>query len=130
MNKTASDQQISTIRARAINDEARNMMADGVNLTHAQADDIGVQAIAWIENRLGLNVTETDSGIECTPPAHFTSTRVMELVRALRDRDDGTGTLRVIVEHALADNPDATVADVRAIALEAEADAIAEALRA
>jgi hypothetical protein len=67
----ATSQQLDTIRARAVNDEARAMMARGVTLTHEQADDLGEEALGWIGGRLGLNVRETDRGVECTPPAHY-----------------------------------------------------------
>lgn len=70
---TATEAQLSTIRARAVNDEARAMMAGGVTLTHEQADALGQEALAWVGGRLGLNVAETDSGVVCTPPKHYAS---------------------------------------------------------
>lgn len=45
------------------------------------------------------------------------------LLAALNSLDDGTGTLGIIVEHALADDPAITTEDVREIVLEAIADA-------
>jgi hypothetical protein len=53
-------------------------------------------------------------------------TRAHELTAELRDIDDGTGDLGVIVRQALADDPDATAADIRAIVAEARADAETE----
>lgn len=69
---TATDEQLSTIRARAYNDTARDMQRDGVWLSHEQADDLGKEAIGWINGRLGLNVEENDSCVACTPPKHYT----------------------------------------------------------
>lgn len=67
----ATEEQIRTIRARAINDTARDMMAHGVTLTHEQADDLGGEALGWMGGRLGLHVQETDTGVSCTPPVHY-----------------------------------------------------------
>jgi len=63
----ATTEQMNTIRVRAINDEARAMMEDGVDLTHAQADEIGADGLDWIARRLGLSVQETCDGVECSP---------------------------------------------------------------
>lgn len=65
-----TDAQLDAIRARAVNDATREIMQDGVLLTHAEADDLGDEAIDWIGGRLGLNVTDTEDGVECRPPAH------------------------------------------------------------
>ena len=62
----ATEIQIATIRARRVDDTARAMMASGVTLTHDQADDLGDEAMSWLTSRLGLRVTETDRGVECT----------------------------------------------------------------
>jgi hypothetical protein len=62
---TATEIQIATIRARRVDDTARAMMADGVTLTHEQADDLGDETMSWLSSRLGLTVRETDSGVEC-----------------------------------------------------------------
>lgn len=67
--KGATESQIAAIRARRVDDTARAMMAEGVTLTHEQADDLGDEAMGWLSSRLGLTVTETDSGVECTPQA-------------------------------------------------------------
>lgn len=50
------------------------------------------------------------------------------MIARLADLDDGTGDLGVIVDQALADDPDATDADVREIILQARADWKAERL--
>lgn len=65
----ATDTQLATIRARRIDDNARAMMVDGVTLTHAQAAELGDDGLAWIADRLGLSVVETDIGVECSPYA-------------------------------------------------------------
>jgi hypothetical protein len=49
--------------------------------------------------------------------------RVSDLLAALSDHDRGDGCLGIIVRQALADDPGATVEDVRAIVLQAEEDA-------
>lgn len=66
---TATETQLATIRARSINATARAMMVDGITLTHAQADELGDDGLAWIADRLGLSVVETDIGVECSPVA-------------------------------------------------------------
>lgn len=66
MNQIATETQIATIRARRMDDTARAMMIDGVMLTHEQADALGEEAMGWLRSRLGLRVTVTDRGIECT----------------------------------------------------------------
>ena len=58
---------IQTIKTRAINNMAREMMTSGFTLTHKQADDLGDEAMDWVRTRLGLTVTETDSCVECRP---------------------------------------------------------------
>lgn len=67
----ATDEQITQLRAHAVNDITRKIMADGVSLTHEQADDLGAETLGWIGGRLGLNVKATDTGVECTPPVHY-----------------------------------------------------------
>lgn len=74
MNDTATESQLSAIRARAVNDTTREIMATGILLSHKQADQLGEEALAWIGGRLGLNVRETDRGVECTPPVHYVGT--------------------------------------------------------
>lgn len=60
---TPSETALATIRARAYNDAARAMERYGVRLTHAQADDLGADALDWLRSRLGLRVYETDSHV-------------------------------------------------------------------
>lgn len=52
--------------------------------------------------------------------------RRAELLTALRKYDDGTGTLRIVVDQALADDPSVTAEAVREILDDAIADAKAE----
>jgi hypothetical protein len=49
--------------------------------------------------------------------------RTADMCAALVDLDDGTGDLGVIVRQALADDPDATVQDIREIVAEAREEA-------
>jgi len=55
------------------------------------------------------------------------ATRRADLIVSLRALDDGTGDIGVIVDHALADDPEVTAAAVREIVLEARAEASTEA---
>jgi len=57
--------QLDALRARAINDVTRAIMADGITLTFGDVDDLGDETMAWIGSRLGLSVTTTDRGVEC-----------------------------------------------------------------
>lgn len=68
----ATTEQIGALRARAVNAITREIMAHGVTLTHEQADELGEETLAWMGGRLGLNVRETDRGVECTPPKSYT----------------------------------------------------------
>lgn len=63
----ATSEQMNTIRARAVNVVSREMMEEGVNLSHAQADEIGADGLDWLAQRLGLSVQETCDGVECSP---------------------------------------------------------------
>ena len=65
---TATEAQIKQLRAHAVNDVTREIMAHGVKLTWEQADDLGDETIDWMEGRLGLNMRTTDAGITFTPP--------------------------------------------------------------
>jgi hypothetical protein len=60
-------EQYDTVAARAYNDCAREMQREGVVLTHAQADRLGIEALDWLRTRLGLRVEETAEGVECSP---------------------------------------------------------------
>jgi hypothetical protein len=59
-----TDEQRSTIAARAYNDCARSMQRTGVTMTHTEADELGEDALGWLSSRLGLHVEETDRGVE------------------------------------------------------------------
>ena len=59
-----------------------------------------------------------------------TEARVQGILADLADLQDGGGNLGVVVRQALADDPAATAADVRAIWAEATRDAEVEAARA
>lgn len=63
----------------------------------------------------------------CTSPAMIALTRRASLLAALSTFDDGSGTLGIIVDHALAEDPAVTVEAVREIVIEAIADAKLEA---
>lgn len=76
----ATDDEIQAIRARAYNDIAREIARSGVRLTHdqaAEADGVNLgdkdqrrascNVLAWLSERLGLHVSETDTGYDCTP---------------------------------------------------------------
>lgn len=65
----ATETQLATIRARRFDATARAMMVDGVTLAHAQCDELGDDALAWIADRLELRVVETADGVECAPVA-------------------------------------------------------------
>jgi hypothetical protein len=67
----ATEAQIEQLRARAVNDVTREIMASGIRLTHEQADELGAEVLGWMGGRLGLNVKATDRGVECTPPKHY-----------------------------------------------------------
>jgi hypothetical protein len=49
--------------------------------------------------------------------------RRSDILVALASHDDGSGTLGIIVDQALADDPDVSIQDVREIVIEAEEDA-------
>jgi hypothetical protein len=69
---TATDEQIEQLRRHAVNDLTRLVAAEGILLTHDQADDLGEEVLGWMRGRLGVNLKSTDRGIECTPPPHYT----------------------------------------------------------
>lgn len=72
MTNTATETQLTALRAHAVNDVTRQIMADGIVLSHEQADELGEETLGWIGARLGLNVTETDTNVLCTPPRSYT----------------------------------------------------------
>ena len=63
----ATEAQIKQLRAHAVNTTTREIMAQGVKLTWAQADDLGDETIDWMSGRLGLNKRTTNEGITFTP---------------------------------------------------------------
>lgn len=63
----ATEEQLATIRARAVNGTARAMMRDGVTMTWEQADELGAAAIQWIESRLDMVCEMTTEAVVCTP---------------------------------------------------------------
>ena len=70
MSKTfATETQIATIRARRVDNVARDMMANGVMLTHDQAYDLGDEAMGWLSSRLGLRINAAESGVMCEADA-------------------------------------------------------------
>lgn len=71
----ATDAQVEQLRARAVNDVTREMMAHGVTLTWEQADSLGTETIDWMCGRLLLNTT--DVGITFTPPKHYSGEQSM-----------------------------------------------------
>jgi len=73
MTTPATEEQMTQLRRRAVNDATREIMRDGVFLTQEQADDLGEETLGWIGGRLGLNVKATDRGVECTPPVRATT---------------------------------------------------------
>ena len=61
----ATEDALAALRSRAVNAVTREIMADGIRLSHTQAADLGDETMAWIKGRLGLSVTTTDRGVEC-----------------------------------------------------------------
>lgn len=63
-----NEAQIRSLRAQAVDSVTLEIMAHGIVLTRDQADDLGEPTLDWMAGRLGLDVRETDAGVECTPP--------------------------------------------------------------
>lgn len=59
----ATSEQMATIKARRIDDTAREMMRTGVSLTWAEAEAVGDEACDWIARRLGLAMVPDDRGV-------------------------------------------------------------------
>jgi len=57
----ATEQQMQTIKARAYNDCARDMQANGVTLQLHQEDELTDEDRDWMLKRLGLTPEETGS---------------------------------------------------------------------
>jgi hypothetical protein len=75
----ATVEQIATIRARLIDDTAREMMLTGVSLTWAEAEAVGDEACDWIARRLGLAKMSDDRGV------HFERAVKVKYVRSAED---------------------------------------------
>ena len=74
----ATEAQIKQLRAHAVNAITNEIAANGITLTHAQADDLGEEVMNWMQGRLMLDVVETDRGTICTPPKHYTGGAVTD----------------------------------------------------
>jgi hypothetical protein len=59
----ATVEQIATIRARRVDDTAREMMREGVSLTWEEAETVGDEGCAWIARRLGLTKAADAEGV-------------------------------------------------------------------
>lgn len=62
----ATATQIEQLRLRAVNDVTREIAAQGIRLTHDQADDLGAEVVDWMRTRLGLSIETTDRGVDAT----------------------------------------------------------------
>ena len=62
----ATKDQMATIDAQRVDDVARDMARDGVDLSYSQADRIGDTGLDWLRTRLGLTCVETDECVECS----------------------------------------------------------------
>lgn len=56
--------QLARLSAHAVDSVTRAIMADGIDLSHAEADELGEETLDWMRARLGLTITETDAGVE------------------------------------------------------------------
>jgi hypothetical protein len=74
---SATKKQLDTIQARRFDDVARSMMDTGVVLTFDQADELGDEALDWLEKRLGLRVATTDSGVEALAESEEVSDKLL-----------------------------------------------------
>lgn len=59
----ATSEQIATIRARRVDDTARDMMLSGVSLSWEEAEAIGEEGCDWIARRLGLAKAADNEGV-------------------------------------------------------------------
>ena len=59
----ATAEQIATIRARRVDDAAREMMMHGVSLTWEEAETVGDEGCDWIARRLGLAKAADSEGV-------------------------------------------------------------------
>jgi hypothetical protein len=59
----ATEQQLATIRARRIDDTARDMMQFGVSLSWEEAEAIGDEGCDWLARRLDLTKAADQEGV-------------------------------------------------------------------
>jgi len=59
--------QMDTIEHRQMNDVTREMLDDGVTMTHDESDEIGAAGRGWLRTRLGLIMASTDEGVSFYP---------------------------------------------------------------
>lgn len=59
----ATSEQIATIRARRVDDTAREMMILGVSLSWEEAEAIGDEGCDWLARRLGLAKAADHEGV-------------------------------------------------------------------
>lgn len=59
--------QINSIRARRVDDATEDLMAYGARMTHAQAEELGEEAVDWLSSRLRLSLTTDDKWVIATP---------------------------------------------------------------
>lgn len=75
----ATRDQIETIEHRRIDDTAREMMRAGLQLTWAQADEIGDAGAQWLRDRLGLVHEKDDRGVTYRPADDWTCPKCGQL---------------------------------------------------
>lgn len=59
----ATEQQLATIRARRVDDTAREMMQYGVSLSWEEAEAIGDEGCDWLARRLDLSKASDEEGV-------------------------------------------------------------------
>jgi len=59
--------QMDSIDHRRIDDTTREMMVDGVTMTHDESDEISDAGHSWLETSLGLVSESTDEGMAYSP---------------------------------------------------------------
>lgn len=64
---TATATHLEQLRLRAVNDVTREIAAQGVRLTHEQADDLGEVVIDWMRGELDLAIYTDDVGVTLAP---------------------------------------------------------------
>lgn len=124
MNETQTTAaQIRTLRneALAAGDYAQVDLCDRALVLDGETTDQDGNEIALAD------MSQEDAILTCT--GVILAARQADLLATLADLDDGTGTLGIVVDQALADDPAVTVASVREIVTAAIQDARAEAVR-